>query len=323
MSGNTFRSLEEVNGRFGPCALAIGNFDGVHIGHRKLIAEAVQFASEQGITPAVLTFDPHPTAVVAPDRVPPMICTMEQRLKLLGEAGAQKIFVLTFTAELAQQSPEEFVSGLLVKSLETRGVFVGEGFRFGYKQSGTPEVLSQLASQYNFSARFVHPVSYRGEIVSSSAIRRYIGSGNVSRASRLLGRCYSLEGEVVKGQGIGSKQTVPTLNLRPDCHLVLPRGVYATETLDLESGRKWESVTNSGYRPTFGGTELTVETYLLSPLGDSSPERIQVQFRHFIRPEKQFPDAAGLRAQIFRDVARAQVFTRRWRKFAQSQSSLY
>ncbi len=279
MSAGIFRSLEEVTGRFGPCALAIGNFDGVHIGHRKLIGEAVQFASERGIAPAVLTFDPHPTAIVAPDRVPPMICTMQQRLRLLGEAGAQKIFVLAFTAELARQSPEEFVSEVLVRSLETQGVFVGEGFRFGYKQTGTPEVLSELAAKYNFTARFVHPVTYRGEVVSSSVIRRYIASSNVSRAGRLLGRCYSLEGEVVKGRGIGSKQTVPTLNLRPDSNLVVPLGVYATETLDLRTGRKWESVTNSGFNPTFGRTELTVETYLLTPLEDPSPERIQVQFQ--------------------------------------------
>ncbi len=323
MSAAIFRSIDEVKGRFGPCALAIGNFDGVHIGHRKLIREAVEFASERGITPAVLTFDPHPTAVVAPDRIPVMICTMEQRLRLLGEAGAEKIFVLAFTPEVAHESPEEFVSELLVNRLQIRGVFVGEEFRFGHKQSGTPEVLAKLASKYNFSARFVRPVTYRGEIVSSSAIRQYLAAGDVSRAARLLGRCYALEDEVVKGQGIGSKQTVPTLNLRPGPGLIVPQGVYATETCDLKTGRTWDSVTNSGVRPTFGGTELTVETYLLSPLEGESAERIEVRFRHFIRAERQFPDAAALKDQIMKDVARAQVFTRRCRRFAQSPSSLY
>ena len=323
MSAVIVRSIDEIKDRFGPCALAIGNFDGVHIGHRKLIREAVEFSSERRITPAVLTFDPHPTAVVAPEHVPLMICTMEQRLRLLAEAGAEKVFILVFTPEVAHESPEEFVSELLVKRLETQGVFVGEGFRFGYKQSGTPEVLARLADQYKFSARFVRPASYRGEVVSSSAVRRCLQAANVTLAGRLLGRCYALEGEVVKGRGIGSKQTVPTLNLRPGPDLVVPRGVYATETRDLASGRKWESVTNSGVRPTFGGTELTVETFLLGPLEGPSPERIEIAFRYFIRPEKQFPDAASLKAQILKDVGRAQVFTRRLRRLAQPASSLY
>ena len=321
MSAAIFRSIDEVKGRFGPCALAIGNFDGVHIGHRKLIREAVEFASERGITPAVLTFDPHPTAVVAPDRIPLMICTMEQRVKLLGEAGAKKIFILGFTSEVAHESPDEFVSELLVKRLEIRGVFVGEGFRFGYKQSGTPEVLAGLASKYNFTVRFVRPVTYRGETVSSSAVRQYLGAGNVSRAGRLLGRCYALEDEVVKGHGIGSKQTVPTLNLRPEPGLIVPRGVYATKTCDVRTGRTWDSVTNSGVRPTFGGTEPTVESYLLSSLEGESPERIEVRFRHFIRAERQFPDAAALKSQILKDVARAEVFMRRSRRFGGGLSS--
>lgn len=310
MSTSVFRSLDEARGRFGPCALAIGNFDGVHIGHQVLIRGAVEFAAQNHITSAVLTFDPHPTAIVAPERMPQMICTLDQRLKLLMRFGAQRILVLPFTPELARLSPEEFVSKVVSGALQTRGVFVGDNFRFGYKQAGTPDVLRALGEQYGFASEFIHPVRYRNEIVSSSSIRRYLASGNVTRAGRLLGHCFTLEGPVIGGKGIGSKQTVPTLNLSPVKNQVTPRGVYITETTD-RTGRRWPSITNVGNRPTFGGEELTIETYLLGALTGSSPEWIEVQFRRFVRSERHFPDAAALKAQILKDVAQARKYWRR------------
>ena len=310
MSTSVFRSLEYARGNFGPCALAIGNFDGVHIGHQVLIRESVQFAAQKHITPAVLTFDPHPTAVVAPDRMPQMICTLDQRLKLLRRFGAERILVLPFTSELARLSPEEFVVQVLSGVLQTRGVFVGDNFRFGYKQAGTPDVLRSLGEKYSFATEFIHPVRYRNEVVSSSSIRTYLSSGNVARAGRLLGHCFTLEGPVIGGHGIGSKQTVPTLNLRPVQNQVSPRGVYITETTD-RTGRCWPSITNVGVRPTFGGEELTIETYLLAALTGTSPEWIQVQFRRFVRPERRFPDPAALIEQILKDVAQARKYWRR------------
>lgn len=310
MNTSVFPSLEDAQGQFGPCALAIGNFDGVHIGHQVLIQRAVKFAAKNGFTPAVLTFDPHPTAVVAPDRIPQMISTLDQRLKLLARYGAEQIVVLPFTSELARLSPEEFVTRVLSDALHMKGVFIGDNFRFGYKQSGTPDVLRELGKQYGFATEFIHPVRYRNEIVSSSSIRRYLVSGKVSRAGRLLGHCFALEGSVVAGQGIGGKQTVPTLNLSPVENQVTPRGVYVTETTD-PTGRRWPSITNVGIRPTFGGEELTIETYLLTDLVGPSPERIDVQFRRFVRPERHFPDAAALRTQILKDVAQARTYWRR------------
>ena len=310
MSNTVFRSLEEAGGRFGPCALAIGNFDGVHIGHQVLIRKAAEFAAQNHITPAVLTFDPHPAAVVAPHRMPQMICTLDQRLKLLMQFGAQRILVLPFTPELARLSPEQFIARVVSDALQTRGVFVGDNFRFGYKQAGTPDVLRVLGERYGFASDFIHPVHYRNEIVSSSSIRRYLASGNVARAGRLLGHCFALEGPVVGGHGIGGKQTVPTLNLSPAANQIAPRGVYVTETSD-RTGRRWPSITNVGVRPTFGGEELTIETYLLSPLIGSSPEWIEVQFHRFVRPERRFPDAAALKIQILNDVAQAQKYWRR------------
>jgi riboflavin kinase/FMN adenylyltransferase len=323
MSGIIFRSLEEARRRFGPCALAIGNFDGVHIAHQALLAETVAYAKAKNLAPGVLTFDPHPATVVAPERVPEMICTLEQRLTLLSSAGAERILVLPFTREIARLTPDEFVSQILVDALETRAVFVGENFRFGYKQAGTPETLRALGKQFGFVSEFLKPIHFRGEIVSSSLIRRYLASGNVSRAARLLGRCFFIDGPVVAGHGVGTKQTVPTLNLRPHHGQLVPRGVYITETVDPSTSRRWPSITNVGVRPTFGGDELMIETFLLTPLEGKTPEHIQVQFRRFVRAERQFPNPEALKAQIMQDVSRAQIYWRRVARLAEPAPSIY
>ncbi len=329
MSAEIFRSLEDARGNFGPCALAIGNFDGVHIGHQALIGEAVRCADEQGLTPAVLTFDPHPTAVVAPDRIPALICPREERLRLIAAAGARHIFVLHFTAEVASLSAEEFVSQVLVDALETKAVFVGENFRFGYRQGGTPEVLKALGRLSGFEIHALKPVSFRGEVVSSTAVRTELASGKVVRAAHLLGRCYALSGPVVSGRGIGSKKAVPTLNLRPDPELSMPRGIYVTETVELTetlekaTGRTWQSVTSCGHNPTFGATELTVETYLLRGLSGASPSAISVQFRHFLRDEQTYPNAETLKAQILKDVARAEAYWKHLDSLGKAIPSIY
>ncbi len=323
MSAEIFHTLEEARGRFGPCALAIGNFDGVHIGHRALIGEAVRCAQKNGFTPAVLTFDPHPTAIVAPDRIPPLICTMEQRFELLAAAGAQRIFVLNFTADLARLSPEEFVSQILVGCLDTKAVFVGDNFRFGYRQTGTPDVFAALGQSYGFSTCFMEPVKFRGCVVSSTAVRTELARGNVMQAARLLGRCYSISGLIVPGRGIGSRKTVPTLNLRPEPQLLVPHGIFVTETFETATGKRWPSVTSCGYNPTFGATDLTVETYLLEALNGSAPDSIEVQFRHFLRREEKYPDAESLRAQIIKDVARSKTYWRRVENLSKPSPSIY
>jgi riboflavin kinase/FMN adenylyltransferase len=296
-----------------PCALAIGNFDGVHLGHQALVGAAAAYAEQHCLRPAVLTFHPHPTHVVAPQRVPPMICSLPERVRLLKAAGAAEVYVEPFTQELAALSPREFVLKILVEKLNTKGVFVGENFCFGAQKAGTPEVLRALGEEWGFTTQLLPPVCYRHEVVSSSAIRRYLSEGRVSRANRLLGRCFALSGPVVSGYGIGSKQTVPTLNLLPTPSQLVPRGVYVTETLEESTGRRWQSITNAGVRPTFGGEELTVETFLLSPFEEPTPMDIRVEFRRFVRPEQQFPDPQSLKTQILRDVRRAQAYWRRVR----------
>lgn len=320
MSARVFRSLNEARGRFGRSALAIGNFDGVHIGHQALLARARMFAKENGVAPSVLTFYPHPTTVVAPDRKPPMICTLEQRLQLLETYGAEQILVLPFTEEVARLTPQDFVSQIVVDVLQVKGVFVGQNFRFGHKQSGTPKTLCELGKQFGFVSYFLDPVAYRGEIVSSSGVREYLRNGKVNRAARLLGRCFYIEGDVVAGRGVGSKQLVPTLNVRPQPEQIVPRGIYATETIDLHRNRRWQSITNVGTSPTFGTNETTIETYLLSPFDGLTPESIRVDFRLWIRWETWFPTVDELRVQILKDVSRAQAY---WRRVQKHVPSIY
>jgi riboflavin kinase/FMN adenylyltransferase len=306
-----FRSVEEAADQFGPCALSIGNFDGVHLGHRTLIRQTQHVAQRNGWKTGVLTFDPHPTSIVAPERAPRMICSLQQRVRLLEAAGAEQILILPFTKRTAAMAPEEFVREIAVEALGARAVVVGQGFKFGYKQCGNTQVMAELGQRFGFESHFLAPITTRGEVISSTAIRGHLANGEVARACRLLGRTFSLEGEVVPGQGIGSKQTVPTLNILPGEEIVPANGVYVTETEDLENGRRWHSVTNVGVRPTFGGIGLTIETFLLSAFDGQTPERIAVHFRHRIREERKFENPSALRTQILKDAGRASAYWRR------------
>jgi riboflavin kinase/FMN adenylyltransferase len=314
MSSLVFRSLEEVRGQFGPAALAIGNFDGVHTGHRALIHAMSEYAGGHSLLKGVLTFHPHPTVLVAPDRVPPMLCTLDERIARLDALGVDRIMVLPFTPELSRQSPEEFVSKVLINVLNTKATFVGDNFHFGYRQAGTPAVLTELGQKYGFATTFLKPVTYKDKVVSSSAIRKAIEEHRLLTASRLSGHYFSVAGPVVSGQGIGRRETVPTLNILPSPGQILPRGVYTTRTVDLDSERFWPSITNIGVRPTFQGQDVSIESFLLAPLSNDVPRNIRVELRRFIREEKQFENPQSLKQQILRDVARAQVYWRRVRE---------
>jgi riboflavin kinase/FMN adenylyltransferase len=315
MPVRVFRSLAEVPADFGPSALTVGNFDGVHAGHRRIMQRVSEVARERGLKPSVLTFEPHPTRVVAPSRAPRLMTTPEQRCALMEEAGIRQVLILPFTLQLAQLSPEEFVRNILVDALGVRAVLVGDNFRFGHKQAGNTVVLAELGRKYGFTTEIIPAIRMRGGVVSSSGIRNLIESGNVSRAARLLGHFHALEGEVVPGFGIGSKVTVPTLNLATNGELLPASGVYVTRTRDVEDGREWPSITNIGYRPTFDGRRLTIETYLLEPLAGSTPHRIRVELLRRVREERRFDSPEALRAQILRDVSRAQAYFRRLRKW--------
>jgi riboflavin kinase / FMN adenylyltransferase len=309
------RSLDQAAG-WGPSALTIGNFDGVHIGHQHLFRELVNAARARSLMPTVLTFDPHPARIVAPARAPRLLTSAEDRCALMADLGIEQVLVLPFTAEVAALTPEQFIRSIVVEAVRARIVMVGDNFRFGHKQAGDTGVLSELGARNGYETRIVGAVKCRGRIVSSSAIREFIDEGNVALVGRLLNRAYSISGEIVSGHGVGSKQTVPTLNLKTDAEILPRNGVYVTRTNDLQSTRQWASITNIGHRPTFGGGELSIETFVLDPF-EAVPERIRLEFLRRVRDERKFDDPAALKSQILRDVGRANAYSRRlarWRR---------
>jgi riboflavin kinase/FMN adenylyltransferase len=306
-----YRSLAELPPDFGPCAITIGNFDGVHKGHRQIMRRVRDIAEQNGWRSAVLTFDPHPSKLVAPDRAPRLLTTAEQRARLILEQGIDEVLILPFTPDIAKLTPEEFVREILVDKLKVRAVLVGDNFRFGNRAAGDAGTMEELGRNYGFSTEIVRAISWRGRVISSSAIRRLLEAGNVSLACRLLGRPYALQGRVVHGEGRGSKQTVPTLNLDTAAEVLPKVGVYVTRTRESAGVRSWPSITNVGYRPTFNSHGLTIETYLLSSLEGAPPEEISVEFLRWVREERKFENAEALKVQILRDVGRAQAYFRR------------
>jgi riboflavin kinase/FMN adenylyltransferase len=282
----------------------------------------MEIAQQRAWKASVLTFDPHPTRVVAPDRTPSLLTSPDRRVALMAEEGIEQVLILPFTRELAKLSPEEFVKRLLVDTLGARAVLVGDNFRFGHKQAGNVEVLAELGRRYGFDTEIVTAVWLRGRMVSSSAIRQLIREGNVALASRMLRRAYGVEGAVVSGRGVGSRQTVPTLNLATQAEVIPANGVYLTRTRDLDDGREWDSITNVGNRPTFGEGELTVETFLLSGMEGGTPRNIRVDFLRRVRPERKFDTPEALRGQIMKDVGAAQTWFRRARKWIAAENRL-
>jgi riboflavin kinase/FMN adenylyltransferase len=322
MALRIFRSLADVPADFGPSALTIGNFDGVHAGHRRILRRLRELAAARHLRPSVLTFDPHPTKVVAPERAPRLMTSCDERAALMAGEGIEQVLILPFNEEIAQLTPERFVSEILVNKLGVRVVAVGDNFRFGHGQAGNTEVLRELGERFGFATEVVPAVIIRGMAVSSSALRRLVVAGDLTRAARMLERPFSLEGEVVSGHGIGHKQTVPTLNLRPGSEVLPKTGVYITCTDDLDSRRRWQSVTNVGYRPTFGGDEgVSIETFLLEPLVGPSPARIRVSFLRRLRDERKFDTPEALKAQILRDVGQTKGYFRRLERFAEATPS--
>ena len=309
-----YRSLDEVPADFGPSALTIGNFDGVHTGHRSILRRVKQIAAERGWKPSALMFDPHPARVVAPPPAPRLMTPPEQRASLMAPEGIEQVLILPFTTDVARLTPEQFARQIVAGRLGARAVLVGDNFRFGHDHAGNVETLRELGSRLGFETEVVPAVTRRGRAVSSSTIRGLLESGRVSLAARWLERPYALEGEVVAGRGIGSRQTVPTLNLSTAAELIPKTGVYVTRTRDLDTQRAWNSVTNVGYRPTFGdSTQLTIETFLLDPLAGETPRRISVEFLWRVREERKFTNPEALKARILRDAAAARRYFARTR----------
>jgi riboflavin kinase/FMN adenylyltransferase len=290
--------------------LALGNFDGLHRGHLKIVERVRRGAAEHGGTPMAMTFDPHPPRVVRPDKAPPLLMTKEQRLEALGRAGIRAVAVVRFTRELSHWEPETFVRTVLVDWLRVSEVWVGANFLFGHERSGNFSLLRTLGLRYGFRAEKIDPVRYKEFVVSSTRIRRLVAEGRMDEAAGLLGHAYTLDGVVVEGRRRGREIGFPTANLRTANELIPPHGVYAT-TLTVD-GIVRAAITNIGVNPTFGdGAEATIETHVLRFDGDLYGRRVQLGFVQRLRDERRFEDVDALRAQIEADRRRAErLFSR-------------
>ena len=283
--------------------LALGNFDGLHRGHVKILERVKRRAAERSATSVVMTFDPHPPRVVRPDKAPPLLMTKAQRLEALEHTGVQGTAVVRFTAELSQWEPEVFVRRVLVDWLRVAEVWVGANFLFGRDRTGNFTLLRSLGARYGFRAEKIDPVRYKEFVVSSTRIRRLVSEGRVDEAGALLGRQYSIDGVVVEGAHRGHELGFPTANLHTENELVPPDGVYATTA--TIGAVIHPSITNIGVRPTFGDvTGRVVETHLLGFDRSLYGERIRLGFVQRIRDERAFDSLEALRTQIHADVER-------------------
>jgi riboflavin kinase/FMN adenylyltransferase len=284
--------------------LAIGNFDGLHRGHLKIIERIRRGASERAGTAVVLTFDPHPPRVLRPDKAPPLLMTAGQKHAALARAGVQGLAIVRFTEELSQWEPEVFVRRVLVDWLRVAEVWVGADFLFGRNRSGNFTLLRTLGQQFGFRVEKIDPIRYKDFVVSSTRIRRLVSEGRVEEAGALLGRHFAIEGTIVQGARRGRELGFPTANLATANELLPPSGVYATfSTVD---GIARPAVTNVGTRPTFDGPPVTtVETHVLAFSGDLYGQRQDLAFIQRLRDERRFPDLDALREQIAADVRRA------------------
>jgi riboflavin kinase/FMN adenylyltransferase len=288
--------------------LALGNFDGVHRGHAKIIELVRRRADERGVTAVALTFDPHPSRIVRPDKAPPLLMTGAQKLAALGDAGMAGIAVVRFTQALSRWEPEAFVRAVLVEWLRVSEVWVGANFLFGHDRAGNFSVLRSLGARYGFRAEKIDPVRYREFVVSSTRVRRLVAEGRVDEAGALLGHHYMLEGTVTRGAGRGRQLGFPTANLSTDNELFPPNGVYATAV--LMDGEIHASVTNVGVRPTFGASGPVVESHIFDVDRDLYGCRIRVAFVQRLRDELAFSDGDALRVQIARDCDEARALFR-------------
>jgi riboflavin kinase/FMN adenylyltransferase len=286
--------------------VSVGNFDGLHIGHQKILHAVVERARREQAIGAAITFDPHPLKVLRPEHAPKLIMTLEQRLAGFARAGLDAALVMHFHEGLARLSAEEFVERVLRETVRARAILVGENFRFGHQQAGNVALLKQLGKRDSFDVQIVEAALIDGMPVSSTAIRRAITEGRVEMADAMLGHSFVLTGAIVPGSGRGSKIVFPTLNLAPEQELLPGIGVYATECI-LE-GKLYRSATNVGMRPTFDGTSLSVESHLFDFSVSQTSEKMEVRFWKRLREERKFSGADALRGQIELDITAAKDF---------------
>jgi len=286
--------------------LALGNFDGLHRGHRKILDRVLRVAAERGSTAVVMTFDPHPPRVVRPDKAPPLLMTKAQKLEALADAGVQGTAIVRFTPELSRWDPETFVRTVLVEWLHVSEVWVGANFLFGHDRAGNFSLLRTLGARYGFKAEKIDAVRYRDFVVSSTRVRRLVSEGRVDEAGALLGHQYAIDGTVMRGDRRGHTLGFPTANLCSENELLPPHGVYATTA--RVGAIVHPSVTNVGTRPTVDSSgRTTVETHIFGLDRDLYGANLRIGFVQRMRDERAFESLDALRAQIDADCRRARV----------------
>ncbi|MDE3105183.1 MAG: riboflavin biosynthesis protein RibF [Acidobacteriota bacterium] len=307
-----YRALSQVPAHFGPSVVTIGNFDGVHCGHRQVLAQVIARAAALQATPVAVTFDPHPGRVLAPERTRPLITPLEEKLRLLQTTGISATLVLPFTPEFAGLSALEFAQQVLCHTLATREIHEGENFRLGCNAEADMAQLASIGAALGFTVHAYPPRTARGDAISSSRIRTLIQGGQMHQARALLGRPFAIASTPARGRGYGTRYAVPTINLAPYEELLPAHGVYVT-TLTIGTGqaaKTFRAVTNVGNRPTFGADSFSVESHLLDfhPVDLSESTPLRLTFLKRLRGEIRWPSPEALKQQIGRDVDQAQRY---------------
>jgi riboflavin kinase / FMN adenylyltransferase len=299
-----FRDFES-EGIKTPTVLTFGVFDGLHLAHQEIMSRVVARARGARLPATVVTFDPHPRAVLRPETAPPLLQTFEQKMEGIERLGIDQVIVLNFTEEMSRMTATDFLRGIIFGRLDAREVYLGHGFAFGHNREGRFELLKSVADGLGRVAEEVPEIRVRGHRVSSTMIRRLLTAGRVNLARRMLNRPYGIESRVVEGRRVAKAQLqYPTANLKPQSTVIPAKGVYVT--LALVEGQWRRSVTNVGVRPTFGDdSEATIEAHILDFDGQLYGEKIRVRFMHRLRDERKFESVDALRSQIRSDYLRA------------------
>jgi riboflavin kinase/FMN adenylyltransferase len=299
------RSIPELSALPGPIFVAIGVFDGVHLGHQAVISTSARHAKDAGGTPVVVTFDPHPARVLRPEKAPRLLTATEHKIALIRELGVEHLVVVKFDREFAATPPQEFVRQLVSHSKPLREICVGHAWSFGRNRAGNLTLLQKLGGENGFSVVGIKPVAVNGSVVSSTSIRRAVEGGDLAKAAEMLGREYTILGTVKQGAQLGRKLGFPTANLSAHSEQFPPNGVYAAEA--KLHGEMLRGIVNLGFRPTVSGAEpeRLLELHLFDLSRDIYGEDVEVRFTRYLRAEQKFASLDELAAQIALDVEQA------------------
>jgi riboflavin kinase/FMN adenylyltransferase len=303
-----FRKLDDIPADFGPAVISVGNFDGVHCAHKRVIGTMVERAQQLGAKSLAVTFEPHPIRILRPESAPKLLTPLERKLKLLEGTGLDAVLVLPFNRDLSLTPPRDFAGEILAKRLKAKELHEGFNFHFGHRAEGNVERLAEFGREFGFELKIYPELKLRGQPVSSSNIRQLLLAGDVSTARALLGYVFTVASTPGRGRGYGHKYTVPTINLSRYDEVVPGNGVYVTRT--KVGDQAFDSVTNVGIRPTFGDDSFAIESHLLNfhPIDVAASTPVEISFLKRLRPEIKWPNVEALRGQIAKDVHRARRY---------------